>query len=239
MYAPHALEIADSCAQCQVRFSRLFCNLPLEALEMLDTIKYTTAFPKGAVLFFEGQAPRGVFVICRGRVKLSTCSSEGKALITQITSPGEVIGLSATISGQPYEVTAETVEPSTLNFVKRDDFLRLLAQHGQACLRVAHHLSNDYHAAYEKARSLGLSTSAAEKLARLILGWAEHEGKAVDQGVQMKLTLTHEEIAQMISTSRETVTRLLGDFKSDGIIQIKGANLVLRDRKALESLVKS
>jgi CRP/FNR family transcriptional regulator len=239
MHAPHGLEVADSCTECQMRFSRLFCNLPIEALRTFDTIKYTTSFPRGAVLFFEGQLPRGIFVICKGRVKLSTCSSEGKALITQIAMPGEVIGLSAAVSGKPYEVSAETVEPCTVSFVKREDFTRFLSQHGDACLRVAQHLSNDYHTAFEKARSLGLSASAAEKLARLILDWTDREGKPTEQGAQVKLTLTHEEIAQMISASRETVTRLLGDFKSEGTIQIKGANLTVCDRRALESLVKS
>jgi CRP/FNR family transcriptional regulator len=239
MHATHAFEIADNCGDCQLRFSRLFCNLPGDALQTLDTIKYTTSFPKGAVLFFEGQSPRGVFIVCKGRVKLSTCSSEGKALITQIAMSGELIGLSATLSGQPYEVSAETLEPCTMNYIKRDDFLRFLGQHGEACLKAAQHLSNDYHAAYEKARALGLSTSASEKLARLMLDWIERDGKPTEDGIQLKLTLTHEEIAQMISTSRETVTRLLGEFRGGNLIQIKGANLLIKDKNALESMIRS
>jgi len=238
MHAPVALKIADSCAECDVRHSRLFCNLPVEALRDLDNIKYTSFFPKGAVLFFEGQLPRGVFIVCSGRVKLSTCSSEGKALITQIASEGDLIGLSATIAGKPYEVTAEALESCTLNVVRRDDFLQFLTAHPEACLKAAQHLGNDYHAAFEKARTLGLSSSAAEKLARLMLEWIERDGKQENQGVRLKLTLTHEEIAQMINTSRETVTRLLSDFKTADIIQIKGATLVVRDKQALESFVK-
>ena len=239
MHAPVGLNVADSCTECDSRFNNLFCNLPIEALRDLDDIKYTTSFPKGAVLFFEGQSPRGVFVICRGRIKLSACSSEGKALITQIASEGDLIGLSATMAGKPYEVTAEALEPCTVNVVKRDDFLRFLAEHGEACLNVARHLGNDYQAAFQKACVLGLSSSASEKLARMLLDWIKRDGKLDQQGIQLKLTLTHEEIAQMISTSRETVTRLLSDFKNERIIQIKGATVVIRDRQALESLVKS
>jgi CRP/FNR family transcriptional regulator, cyclic AMP receptor protein len=239
MRAPAGLDIADSCTKCDVRFNRLFCNLPIESLQDLDEIKYTTAFPKGAVLFFEGQSPRGVFVICHGRIKLSTSSTEGKALITQIASEGDLIGLSATMAGKPYEVTAEALEPCTVNVIRRDDFLRFVTEHAEACFKVAQHLGNDYHAAFEKARTIGLSSSAAEKLARLILDWIERDGKVNQQGIQLKLTLTHEEIAQMINTSRETVTRLLSDFKSEHIVQIKGATLLVRDKQALESLVKS
>ena len=239
MSALIGLKVADSCADCDMRFSRLFCNLPVEALRDLDTIKYTTSYPKGAVLFSEGQSPRGVFIMCTGRIKLSTSSSEGKALITQIASEGDLIGLSATMAGKPYEVTAEALEPSTVNVVRRDDFLQFMTSHPEACLKVAQHLGNDYHAAFEKARTLGLSSSAGEKLARLMLDWIERDGKQENQGVRLKLTLTHEEIAQMINTSRETVTRLLSDFKTDDIIQIKGATLLVRDKQALESLVKS
>ena len=239
MRVPVGLDLADSCTNCDLRFNRLFCNLPIEALRNLDEIKYTSSFPKGAVLFYEGQSPRGVFVICRGRIKLSASSSEGKALITQIASEGDLIGLSATMAGKPYEVTAEALEPCTVNVVKRDDFLRFLTVHPEACFKVAQHLGNDYHAAFEKARTIGLSSSAAEKLARLMLDWIERDGTKENQGVQLKLTLTHEEIAQMINTSRETVTRLLSDFKTDDIIQIKGATLLVRDKQALQSLVRS
>ncbi|HSF23324.1 MAG TPA: Crp/Fnr family transcriptional regulator [Blastocatellia bacterium] len=239
MRAHIGMDVADSCTQCTSRFNRLFCNLPIEALANLDEIKYTTSFPKGAVLFFEGQSPRGVFVVCRGRIKLSTCSSEGKALITQIANEGDLIGLSATMAGKPYEVTAEALEPCTVNLVRRDDFLRFLTEHAVACLKVAEHLGNDYQAAFDKARTLGLSSSAAEKLARLMLDWIARDGKLNQNGVQLRITLTHEEIAQMINTSRETVTRLLSDFKTENIIQIKGATLIVRDQQALESFVRS
>lgn len=142
------------------------------------------------------------------------------------------------MSGKPYEVTAEALEPCTVNLIRRDDFLRFIAVHAEACLKVAQHLGNDYHAAFEKARTLGLSSSAAEKLARLMLEWIERDGNQETQGIRLKLKLTHEEIAQMISTSRETVTRLLSDLKTDDIIEIKGATLLVRDKHALESLVK-
>lgn len=239
MRAPIGLDVADSCTECTSRFNKLFCNLPIEALRNLDEIKYTSSFPKGAVLFFEGQSPRNVFVVCRGRIKLSTCSSEGKALITQIASEGDLIGLSATMAGKPYEVTAEALEPCTVTVIRRVDFLRFVAEHAEACFKVAQHLGNDYHAAFEKARTIGLSSSAGEKLARLILDWIEQDAKPNQQEIKLRLALTHEEIAQMINVSRETVTRLLSDFKTDEIIQIKGATLLVRDKPALESIAKS
>ena len=239
MSLPYGLEIVESCLNCNLRADRLFCDLPAQSLQAFESIKYTTVYPKGAMLFIEGQSPRGVFVLCTGRAKLSTSSSDGKTLITQIAESGEVLGLSATVSGKPYEVAAETLVPCQVNFVKREDFLRFLSEHGLACLRVAQHLSNNYHIAYEQVRLLGLSQSAAGKLAKIILDWCDRDGKQTERGTQLKLTLTHEEIAQLIGASRETVTRLLSDFKNDQMIYLKGSTLLVRDRPRLEALTNS
>jgi CRP/FNR family transcriptional regulator len=239
MHSPYGLEVNDSCLECKVRSSDHFCNFEADLLKSFEVLKYATVFPKGAVLFVEGQSPRGVFMICSGRVKLTTCSMDGKALITRIAEGGEVLGLSAAVSGAPYMVTAETLVPSQVNFIRREDFLRFLKENAKACLRVAEHLSNNYHSAFEQVRSLGLSHSASEKLAKLMLEWCTKGGNETEKGVSVKLTLTHEEIAQIIGSSRETVTRLLGDFKTRQLIDIKGSTLIIRDKAVLTAMVSS
>lgn len=239
MLSPYGLEIIDNCVDCKHRAGDFFCNLPPDQLKDFEALKYSTIFPKGAMLFVEGQSPRGVFMLCSGRVKLSTCSGEGKSLITQIAEPGELLGLSASISGRPYEVTAETLAPCQVNFIRREDFIRFLTLHGSACMRVAECLSHNYHNTHEQVRSLGLSHSAAEKMAKLILEWCARNGKTSDRGIQLKLTLTHEEIAQIIGSSRETVTRLLSEFKNKEFIYVKGSTLIVRNKGALETMVSS
>lgn len=239
MHSPYGLEVSDSCVTCPVRSQGYFCDFESDLISEFEALKYATVFPKGAVLFVEGQSPRGVFMICTGRVKLTTCSSDGKALITRIAEGGEILGLGATVSGKPYMVTAETLVPSQINFIKREDFLRFLKANGRACLRVAEHLSNNYHNAFEQVRSLGLSHSASEKLAKLMLEWCVKSGKETEKGISLKITLTHEEIAQIIGSSRETVTRLLGDFKNRQIIYVKGSTLIIRNLSALQTMVSS
>jgi CRP/FNR family transcriptional regulator, cyclic AMP receptor protein len=237
MRSPYGLSMVESCAACKLREPSYFCDFPEELLQTFESLKYSTLFPKGAMLFVEGQAPRGIFMLCAGRVKLAAGSSDGKSLITRIAEPGEVLGLSATISGKPYMATAETLAPCQVNFIKREDFLRFLSEHHLACLRVAEHLSNICYAANEQVRSLGLSHTAAEKLAKLILEWCARDGKPSDRGIQLKLTLTHEEIAQMIGSSRETVTRLLSDFKSKQLLYVKGSTFIVRNQAALAAMV--
>ena len=182
-------------------------------------------FRPGAVLFVEGQSPRGVYVICSGRVKLTTTSRDGKTLILRIAQAGEILGLHGTVSGKPYELTAETLQPCQLDFVKREDFLKFLQSHADACLHAAQHLSHDCQSAYDMIRSLGLSHSVSEKLARLLLEWA-NEGEETKDGIRIKIALTHEEIAQLIGTSRETVTRVLGEFREKEFAQLRGSTLV-------------
>jgi CRP/FNR family transcriptional regulator, cyclic AMP receptor protein len=235
MSTPYGLQITENCVICKLRHSGFFCDLPKQSVEDLDKIKYASAFPPGAVLFVEGQVPRGVYIICSGRVKLTTTSRDGKTLILRIAEAGEVLGLHGTVSEKPHELTAETLQPCQLDFVKRDDFVKFLQSHPDACLHAAQHLSQDCQSAYEMIRSLGLSHSVSEKLARLLLEWAS-DGEETKEGIRIKVALTHEEIAQLIGTSRETVTRVLGEFREKQFAQLRGSTLLIRNKAALEKL---
>jgi len=202
----------------------------------LDGIKYTTAYPERAVLFVEQEAPRGVYFLCKGRVKLSMTSSEGKAVILRIAKPGEVLGLHAVVSGEPFQASAETVEPCQVNFIRREDFLQFLRNNPEASIHAAQQLSANYQAACEQIRSLGLTHSASEKMARFLLD-SSTSGQETKQGIRVRMTMTHEEISQIIGTSRETVTRTLGDFKSRHLVAINGSILLIPNKTALENVV--
>jgi CRP/FNR family transcriptional regulator len=210
--------------------------MPSEALQQFEKIKFVTAYPQDAVLFVEGQVPRGIFVLCKGAVKLSINSPNGRTMIVKLAEPGEVLGMSATISGKPYEVTAETVDLCQVTFVKRDDFLRFLKDDVETCFRVAEQLGEKYYNACKEVRSIGLSHSAAEKLAALLLEWSSKNGESAKLEPRLKLRLTHEEIAQMIGTSRETVTRLFADLKKRQILQANGSTLWIRNTAALREM---
>ena len=233
MLSPYGMEVVESCITCKLRADRLFCNLPAATLQTFENIKFATAYPPGAVLFVEGQQPRSIFVLCKGTIKISINSPSGRTMIVKLAEPGEVLGLSATISGKPYEVTAETIDPCQVNFVKRDDFLKFLKDDVDVCFKVAEQLSEKYHNACKEVRSLGLSHSAAEKLAALLLEWSAKSGETAEREPRLKVRLTHEEIAQMIGTSRETVTRLFADLKKQHILESKGSTLVIRNQAAL------
>jgi CRP/FNR family transcriptional regulator len=238
MRAPYGLEIIESCLCCPHREDRLFCSLPPATVQRLAAITSASSYPKGATLFVEGQPPRGVFILCSGRVKLSTSSADGRTLILRIAEAGEVLGLPATVTDKPYELMAEVIEPTQANFISRQDFLNFLREHGEVGLRVAQQLGETYHSAVAEMRTIGLSHSVAEKLARFLLDLtADHDDNKGE--AKLTLTLTHEEIAQMIGASRETVTRLFSDFKKKQLLQVKGSTLIIKDKAGLESLLAS
>jgi len=217
---------------------KTFSDFPAVVADALEHDAITTSYPTGAVLFAEGQAPRGVFIVRRGRVKLSVCGSDGRTLILRIVDPGCPLGVAAVVSGRQYEATAETQEPSEISFLRQADLLRLMRLHGEFALWVTQNISADYATTCREIRDLILSDSASEKLARLLMGWLDQNTKSRNP-TQMKLALTHEEIGQMIGSSRETVSRLFAGMKKQRIIQQTGSTLVIPSRVALESLISA
>ena len=224
MKSPYGLDILDNCITCPVREKHIFCNLSPPMVQRLNDITSSAIYPRGAMLFMEGQQGRGAFVLCTGKAKLSTTSRDGRTIITKISEHGDVLGLSATISNHPYEVTAEMTEPGQANFISADALLHFLHDYGEVALRVAQQLSHNYYSAYEEVRTLGLTRSPGQRFAKLLLGWSAERGD-LNNSLHLHLVLTHEEIG--------TVSRLFADFKKRQFIQSKGSTLVILNKSAL------
>ena len=234
MKVPYGLEMVENCTECPNTNSGFFCGFSPAVLAALDKASHKSVLPAGAILFVEGQSPRGMFILCSGKVNLSTTSREGKILILKTAVPGEPLGLSAAISGLGYETTAETASPCQLNFVDRKNLIELMDSHSEVGMHAARSLSRDYHAAYRDIHDLVLSRSSSGRLARLLLAHMPCDLQEPD--IKVHSFMTHEEIAQRIGASRETVTRLLSDLKRRQLIRLDGTSLVIRDRPALEAL---
>lgn len=234
--SPYGLEMIQSCASCPIRENSLFCNLSPHGLEELTAIRQNSIYPAGAVLFVEGQPARGLFVLCSGKAKLTASSSQGRSLIVRVAEPGEVLGLSAVVSNSDYEVSAQTLEPAQASFLPRPDFLRFLQKNGEVSVRVAQHLSMELRRAYHQVARIALAPTARAKLAGLLLDWASQEAQPVSKNVRFQLRLTQEEIGELIGSSRETVSRMLNDFRRKGLIEIKGTLITLPDPRKLEAI---
>lgn len=236
------LRIQHKCSGCDLKKGGFFCNFPEAAMKAFEAMKITTSYPKGTALFVEGEPTNGIYMLCQGKVKLSTHSADGKALILRISEPGEVLGLSSTIAGQPHVATAEVIENCQINFVRKQDLLRFLREYADAGLNALKQLSENYHQAYTQVCSLGLSSSVADKLAKLLMNWCSENAVSTNSRlngspIRLKLSYSHEEIAEMVGTSRETVTRMLKDFRERGLITLKGSDLVIPNYSSLERTI--
>ena len=193
--------------------------------------------PRGFVIFSEGQPAKGVYVLCTGRAKVSISSSEAKTVILRVAQSGDLLGVNAVLKGLPYEATVETLERCQVDFISRAQFSKILDRSKAAQDGVTRALGDELSEVVEHARSLLLSKSAAEKLAGLLVKWCDEQGEVAPQGIRVNPGLTHEEIAQMICASRETVTRLFAEFRRKEIVSFAGKTIFVRRLNALESMV--
>lgn len=149
--------MSQSCLDCTQRSDGIFCELGPDALQDFDGIKSIQSYPRGTVLFGEGQQARSVFLLCEGRVRLWVCSENGRRLVLHVASAGEVLGLSAALSGRSYEVTAEALDRVQAAEIQRRDLMHFLHGHCDVCMQVVHIISEDLHEAYERIRAVGLT----------------------------------------------------------------------------------
>lgn len=226
----HVLQPVSAAASCAVPFLEGLA----ESTRSLDRVTRETSYPAEAVLFMEGQPSPGVMVIVSGRVKLSTASADGRTIIVRLAGPGEVLGLSASVAGRSCELTAETLEPSRVKIIPRESFKQWLRVHPELAFRIAQELAEEYNNTCHQLRTMLLSHSAAQRLARTLLQLVHDAGPGKE--ARVRFTLTHQEMAEMIGSSRETVTRLLASFRHKGMIEIEDSTLVMHDREALRAL---
>ena len=227
------MEQDQKCLNCPVRGDHILCSMDSGILEKFDLIGTPVRLRSGFALFREGDCCRAVHVLCSGRVKLSATSREGRNLILKIARSGEVLGLSAALAGEPHEVTAETVGPCQIKTIRRQTMLDFLDRNPGASLRAARCVAREYSAVFNEARRLALPATAKGRVANLLLEWSREYATNRRPGHSI-LPLTHEDIAAMTATSRETVTRALQQFKRDQLISIRGSSLTVLQPGILE-----
>lgn len=228
--------VGRNCLTCVVRGTDCFCRLPSEALLDLQSLGNHMRFAAGERLLHEGYSADRVYVVCQGRIKLTASSPEGRVLIVRIAGPGDVLGLAAALKGTMHKVAAETLEPCEVKAMGRVQFLEFMERFREVSRNVTTSVALEYEGAMLSARRLALSGSAAGKLASVLLEWGRmgHE----DEAMEFRMPLTHEELGSMAGLSRETVTRLLGRFSREGLLEQVGDRMVLREPEKLELLYR-
>ena len=201
----------------------------LQAIHSSNISNLSLVHPRGKVLFAEGEPARGVFILRTGRAALSISSSEGRVVILRIAQAGDVLGLNSVLRNAPYNTTVKTVEPCRTEFIPRKELVDLMERSQPTAHAIAQLLSRELAELTDRARLLLLPQTANARLAKLLLEWSEHEP-------QITKRFTHEEIAHMICTSRETVTRLLAGLNRRRVIRVRSDSILISDRSTLQKI---
>lgn len=224
----------ESCLTCKDRHADWFCNLSPQALVEFDALGMHMTVPPSGTLFFETQPARSVYILCAGHVRLTTSSKDGKTLLVRIAKPGDVLGLSAAIASTPYETTAQALDSVQVKSFQRQDFLHFIERYIEGSMQATRMLNKEYRDALSDAIRLALSSSISGRVARLFL---EMTCEQNDPKPRFTMSMTHEDLATMLGTTRESVTRVLNELKRKEIIAIKGTTMTILRKDSLELLL--
>src|ERR1017187_3678258 len=230
-------QVPVGCASCANRRPGWFCSLGSAVLADLELVTSTISLPAQATLFTRSEDPKCLYLICGGYLKLTAGRLQDRQMIVRVAGPGSMLGLYAVLSHGVYEVSAETLTAAQLRPVERDRFLSFLRAHKEAQMRAVQCICQEYRFALQDACRIALPETVAARLGRLLLELSHQIGEQLDGGCfRFPLLLTHEEMASMACTTRETVTRTLGQFRKDGWISIEDSLVTLQQPEKLQTL---
>lgn len=191
---------------------------------------------RGKVLFAEGEPARGIYLMRTGRASISISSSEGRVVILRLAQAGDVLGLNSVLGNSSYNATVKTLEPCRTDFISRFELLDLMQRSEAGAQIILKILSDELTQLTERARLLLLPQTVGARLARLLLDWSKTPDGDQSRTMRIDRVFTQEELAQMICSSRETVTRLLASLSRRRVIHISSNSILIHDRPALEAM---
>jgi len=215
-----------------IKQCRLFEQLSPEQLGRLEANARVRAFPKNATVYHPTDESQSVFVLLRGRVRLCSYTPDGKQAILAFIEPGELFGELALMHSEGYEDHAETMIPSTVASIPKGNVDRLLAESAPFSLGVTKFISWRRRRIERRLRSL-LFRSNRDRLVHLLLDLVEQYGRPAEGGTLIDIRLSHQELANIIGSTRESVTVLLGELQTQRYLTISRQRLVMRDPQRL------
>ncbi len=211
-----------------------FKGLSEGELEEIQAIARERTYQRHQVLFSDGEEGSGFFLVVEGQVKVFKMSPEGKEQILHILGPGEPVGQVAVFAGESFPANAQALRESRILFFPRDAFVALIHRKPSLALNMLAILSNRLREFTVQIESLSLKEVPA-RLAVYLLTLAEEQGGADDVALQM----TKAQLASVIGTIPETLSRIFNRMAQAGMIQVDGRTIHLLDRSALEELADS
>lgn len=222
------------CLHCKARFKSVFCDLNAETILKLEMNKSCSLYKRGQYIFHEGSYPHGLFCINEGKIKIFQSGETGKEQIIRFAKEGDVIGYSSLLTGEKYSCSAVTLEDCSVCFISKSFFLNLVTHHTDLAMKMAILLAGDLRMAEQRLTGIA-QKNVRERTAEAILFLKEIFGFETDN-ITLNINISREEFANLIGTARETATRLLSEFKDDGIVELFGKKIrILNTYKLIQT----
>lgn len=221
----------SKCEQCIVREFSSLKALNKDELLKIANCKSSYTVKKGEPIFEEGENVNGIFCIKDGVCKLSKLSPNGKDQIVKLISKGELLGQRSMISDEPVNLSAIALEDMEVCFIPKSEIMGLFTQNNNFSMNVMKTICGDLKEADDHMVNMAQKT-VKERLAETLLYLKDTFGTNIDQS--LKIQLSREELASMIGTATESCIRLLSDFNKNGLIEIKGKKIYLKDVQKLK-----
>ncbi len=213
------------CQSCPSRKGPLLGCCPLEELEFIATSKSTQFYQKGQPIYQEGAAAHGLHCVHQGKIKITKAGGDQKEQIIRLARHGDVLGFRSLLTGHQYSTSAVALDDCVVCFVPRADFLRLLQSNVQFSNSLMQLLAADLGAAEERMLQLAYKP-VRERLAAALLLLQRTFGEE-NPAQAFSTAISREDMAALVGTAKETVSRLLSDFKDAGIIATRGSQITI------------
>ena len=217
----------------------MLAALPEETLKRLERIAEQRQYRRRQVVHFADQPGDYVYLLCTGQVKIARVSDQGRELTLYLLDDGSLFGETGLLEvNDPYEMLAETLEDSLIVVFRRADILAALHQSLPATQALLRLMSERRLMAENKVADL-VFLEVPKRLAKLLLRLhdGQNGGRPVRSGQALKGRLTHQELANIIGSTRETTTLILNDFKRQGLIDFLGRKIIIANRAGLEKMI--
>ncbi len=199
----------------------LFSGLSDKDLRDLESVVRERSFRKNEVIFHAQEPGNALFVIKRGRVKISMDDKSGREIILRVFESGDFFGEMSLLDGEPRSATVSSLEPCQALILYREQFLEFVARHPQVVMKMLTTLSRRLRKADEKISRLAFA-DAYEKVASVLMEIVEERKIPLRIGSEIPISLTRKELGEMVGLSRETLTRVIADFQRAGVVRIEG-----------------
>lgn len=218
------------CDTCNLRELSAFKDLDVAEIHEVSHAKTCVFFKKGQVLMHEGSRPNGVYCIHHGKSKVFRLGTEGKEQIIRFAKDGDLIGYRSLLSGENLSASVSALEDTYACFIPKSSLFKLIEENPRFSLNMMKMSCHELGEAGKLITNLAQKT-VRERLAEVLL--IIHKTFGEDEEGNLDVSLTREEIANMVGTATESVIRLLSEFKDDGLVTIKGRKITLNDRTSL------